>query len=80
MDNSEPTFIPRRVEFLTRPLLLPGRPADWSFSNRPAISGTLHYPDGRREEARVALTNEEDAALRKLLTTVGERVVAITRS
>jgi hypothetical protein len=79
MDNREPTFIPERVEFQPRPLMMPekpGRPAEWTFAYQPAISGTLHYPDGRQEPIRVPLTNEEDKALREFLTAVGARAVA----
>ena len=77
MPETETTFIPEQLDFATRSTHTAGNtpvPADWSFSYRPAVSGTLHHPDGSTGGKRVELTDEETALLRQLLATVAARV------
>ena len=77
MPETEGTFVPEQLDFATRAKHTAGdtpAPTDWSFSYRPAVSGTLHYPDGSTGGKRVELTDEETALLRQLLATVAKRV------
>jgi hypothetical protein len=52
-------FVPEQLDFATRsppPAGDPSGPAGWAFSYRPAVSGTLRYPDGSTGGTRVELT------------------------
>jgi hypothetical protein len=75
--TADRVFVPEQLDFATRsppPAGDPSGAASWSFSYRPAVSGTLRYPDGSTGGTRVELTDEESALLRQLLVTVAKRV------
>jgi hypothetical protein len=77
MPASETAFIPEQLDFATRSKHTAGNtpaPTDWSFSYRPALSGTLHHQDGSTGGKRVELTDLETELLRQLLATVAKRV------
>ncbi len=79
MDNGEAVFVPDAVDFQTRHTYTADNrkgPSDWSFRDRPEITGTLYYPDGRQKRVSVPVTNAEDAVLRRLLVTAGARAAA----